>query len=191
MATSLMLALALIQAPAAPHAFSAAGAAGEYLPLVETSEPTLAPRPETPAPILAIRTGSTDARGCRYGSSYLCRHPSAVMAGPGILPIPTLDPCPWTGECVALFPSGSNFNAGRLVAWQWRWGPSTEFVESNRGLIDGRAIMDARAREASLQGAGRSPGSGGGGYQPATQGFSPPPASTGGGQASTGGRVPL
>jgi len=196
MATSLMLALALIQAPAAPHAFSPSGAVGEYLPLVEATKPTLAPRPATPAPILAIRTSSTDAWGCAYGSSYYCRHSSAVVGGAGILPIPTLDPCPWTGECVALYPTGSSFNAGRFVAWQERWGPSIEFVQTNRGLIDGKAIMEARAREAaarngtrsSLQTPARASGAGGT-YTPSTPSYGPPPPSTGGGKpAPAGGR---
>ena len=57
---------------------------------------------------------------------------------------------------MALYPSGSSFDAGAFVAWEWKWGPSIEFERNNRGLIDGKAIVEAKAREAALRDASRS-----------------------------------
>jgi len=188
MSTPLFLVLALLQAPAAANTFNTSGVGGDFHALVRATEPVLAPRAEAAAPPLAIRASSTDAWGCVYGSSYYCRHLSAVADGSGRLMLPVADPCPWTGQCVGLYPSGSSFDAGQFVAWQWKWGPAIEFEQTNRGLIDGKPIVEARAREAAARDAARSSlqtptyssSQNAGGYSPPGQSYSPPPAASGG-----------
>ena len=200
MSFPLFLALALIQAPAAPNTFNASSVGGKFQSLVPATEPVLARRTEALAEPLAIRVSSTDAWGCVYGSAYYCRHMSAVAGAPGYLSLPMADPCPWTGQCVGLYPSGANFDAGSFVAWQWKWGPAIEFEQTNRGLADGKPIMEARAREAAARDAARSSLQNtsypshdfGGAYSPPSPSYSPPPATSGGGRTPPGsGREPL
>ena len=197
MSTPILLVLALIQAPAPPGNISAGVLGGDFQPLVAATEPVLAPRAAAPAVMQAIRVSSTDAWGCAYGSSSYCRHESAVtVEGSGLPFPPMLDPCPWTGQCVGFYPSSASFNAGQFVAWQWRWGAAVEFEQTNRGLADGKAIMEARAREAAARQGSQAaqhsvsiaPRLGGGGYSPPAQSYAAP-ASAGsvGGAAATGG----
>jgi hypothetical protein len=186
MPTPLLLALALTQAPNASSTLTAAAMSGDGLNFVLATQPVLAPHAAVRAEPIPLRFGSTDAWGCAYGSSYYCRHPTAVVGQWTTLQPPTLDPCPWTGPCIALYPSGSNIDAGRFVAWQWRWGPIMEFMETNRGLIDGKPIMEARAREAAARNAARSspqtrvsvPANAGGSHNPPAQAYSPPAAAS-------------
>jgi hypothetical protein len=181
--TPLLLGLALIQAPSPPKDL----APGDLPESVPVTEPVLAPRAAVPAGPIPLRLSSTDAWGCVYGSSYYCRHRSAVTYESRVLQSPAADPCPWTGECVAVYPSGSSLNPGRFVAWEWRWGPIMEFMETSRGLIDGRRIMEARARDAAARDVASSSRQtsvsastkGGGSYNPPTQSYSPPAASAG------------
>jgi hypothetical protein len=182
MPTPFLLALALIQGPSSASVLPADAMRGDGPEFVFATEPVLASRAPVRARPISLRLASTDAWGCASDSAYYCRHPTAVVSQWTPLPPPTLDPCPWTGQCIAPFPSGSNFNAGRLVAWEWRWGPIMEFMETSRGLIDGKPIMEARAREAAARNASRSsrrtpvsvPASSGGSRSPPTQVYSPP-----------------
>ena len=165
MTASVLLALAFLQAPGPSNVLSPAAPLGEASILLIQTEPVLAPRspvsavshlPVSTAPI-TLRLSTTDVWGCVYGSPYYCRHASAVTEGSipflGVQGLQgELDPCPSSGPCApAYYISGSSLYGGQIVAREWRWGPSEEFVSTNRGLAAGKVIMESRAREAAAR----------------------------------------